>query len=52
MNPLMLKNKQKKLKQELDMVDNLLTAPLRYLESVKRTGTALGKKYKSKLKAA
>lgn len=50
MNPLMLKKKQQQLQQELEMVNNLLTAPLRYLAYVEKHGSAFGKTFKRPVK--
>lgn len=52
MNPLMLAKKQEQLQRELEDIQRITTAPLRYLEYVKKQGTALGKTYRQKLKAA
>lgn len=52
MNPFMLKKKQEELQRELEDITRLTTAPLRYIEYVKKHGTPLGKTYKQKLKAA
>lgn len=52
MNPKMLQEEKKKLEQKLEHINALTTAPLRYIEYVKKHGTPLGKTYKQKLKAA